>query len=96
MNDEFYYQLKFIKPVSQIIPIVQARIEGNMETVGWAWERENGGRSFGFSGLHYHRNWQLPKYRRLVTQAVLWSLKLSIPDGGVNVDLPGKFFELPE
>lgn len=57
VNDEFYYQLKFIKPVSQIIPIVQARIEGSMETVGWAWERENGGRSFGFSGLHDHRNW---------------------------------------
>ena len=96
VNDEFYYQLKFIKPVSQIIPIVQARIEGNMETVGWAWERENGGRSFGFSGLHYHRNWQLPEYRRLVTQAVLWSLKLPIPDDGVNVDLPGKFLELEE
>ena len=36
-------------------------------------------RSFGFSGLHFHDNWRLPEYRRLVAQGVLWSLKLPIP-----------------
>ena len=50
-------------------------------------ERSDGGRSFGFSGLHFHENWQLPEYRRLVTQGVLWTLDLPIPIGGVDVNL---------
>jgi type 1 glutamine amidotransferase len=62
---------------------VNAVIDGEAHTVAWALEREGGGRSFGFSGLHFHENWQLPEYRRLVTQAVLWTLDLPIPKDGI-------------
>ena len=48
-------------------------------------EREGGGRSFGFSGLHFHENWQIPEYRRLVAQGVLWTLDLPIPKDGIGV-----------
>ena len=41
---------------------------------GLGWERPDGGRSFGFTGLHFHDNWKLPQYRQLVTQAVRWTL----------------------
>ena len=94
VHDEFYYQLKFVKPAGTVAPLIQAKIEGRLETVSWAWEREDGGRSFGFSGLHYHRNWQLKEYRRLVSHAILWTLKLPVPEGGVDVELPDEILEL--
>ena len=76
VHDEFYYQLKFVKAMPPIVPVLEATIDGQAETVAWSWQRADGGRSFGFSGLHFHENWELPEYRRLLTQAVLWTLKL--------------------
>jgi len=86
VRDEFYYRLKFT-PEAGLTPLWQAEIEGQTETIAWAWERPDGGRSAGFSGLHFHENWRLPAYRRLVAHGVLWSLGLPIPEGGLNVDL---------
>ncbi len=76
VRDEFYYQLKFVKVSPGIHPLLQTTIDGQNETVAWSWERPDGGRSFGFSALHFHDNWTLPQYRKLITQAVLWTLKL--------------------
>jgi hypothetical protein len=82
--DEHYYRLD---RRNDIQPLLTVKIDGNDEMVCWAWERPDGGRSFGFVGLHFHANWQLPVYRRLVTQSVLWSLKLPIPAEGVKTDI---------
>jgi type 1 glutamine amidotransferase len=87
-KDEFYYRLKFAK-TGKLEPVLRATIDGNEETVAWAWERPDGGRSFGFSGLHFHDNWKHAEYRRLVAQGVLWTLKLPIPKGGLVVEVPG-------
>jgi hypothetical protein len=76
IHDEFYYRLKFVKATPPIEPVLEATIDGQAETVAWSWQRGDGGRSFGFSGLHFHENWDQPQYRRLLTQAVLWTLKL--------------------
>jgi type 1 glutamine amidotransferase len=85
VRDEFYYRLKFAKPEGRVRPLLRVRIDGRPEVVAWAWERPDGGRSFGFSGLHFHDNWRLPEYRRLVAQGVLWTLKLPIPGDGLAV-----------
>jgi peptidyl-prolyl cis-trans isomerase A (cyclophilin A) len=77
-----------------VTPIVQAEIEGKPETVGWTWERPGGGRAFGFSGLHFHRNWAREEYRRLVTQGVLWTVGLPIPAEGLDVKVDAGLFEL--
>lgn len=87
VREEFYYYLKFAKPAEAIQPVLRVPIDGNLETVAWAWERPDGGRSFGFSGLHFHENWSMPEYRRLVAQGVLWSLRLPVPKQGVGVSL---------
>jgi len=81
-RDEFYYQLK---PAKTSTPLIKATIDGEAYPVAWALQREGGGRSFGFSGLHFHENWQLPEYRRLVTQGVLWTLDVPIPKDGIAV-----------
>ena len=83
VRDEFYYTLKF--PKAGVWPILQTRIDGEDHTVAWAHTRDGGGRSFGFSGLHFHENWQLPEYRRLMTQGVLWTMNISIPKDGIAV-----------
>jgi type 1 glutamine amidotransferase len=92
VREEFYYRLK--RPKSEVTPLIQVPIDGETHTVGWAWQRPDGGRSFGFSGGHYHENWALPEYRRLVAQGVLWTLDLPIPEDGFNVDLPQKALQL--
>lgn len=78
-REEFYYRLKFVQPAEQLTPLLQVTLDDNDETVCWAWDRPDGGRSFGFSGLHFHENWKLDAYRRLIVQAVLWSVKVEVP-----------------
>ena len=94
IKDEFYYKLKLPKAAG-VTPLVRATIEGGPETVAWAWDRPDGGRSFGFTGLHFHDNWRRPEYRRLVAQGVLWAAKRPVPKDGLNVDLPDAAFVLP-
>jgi hypothetical protein len=87
VHDEFYYRLKRPAGESPPQPLLTATIDGQEEMVSFAWQREDGGRSFGFTGLHFHSNWRQEFYRRLVTQGTLWTLKLDIPTGGVAVGL---------
>jgi hypothetical protein len=94
VKDEFYYQLKFARPEVAVRPILQAKIDGRQETVAWAFERPDGGRSFGFSGLHFHDNWKLPEYRRLAAQGVLWSLDLPVPKEGLPVEVTAEDLKL--
>jgi type 1 glutamine amidotransferase len=62
--------------------IVDAR--GRDEVLGWAVERDDGGRGFGFTGAHTHKNWGDPNFRKLVLNAILWTAKLDIPPAGVE------------
>jgi type 1 glutamine amidotransferase len=87
VHEELYFQLKFVPPAGSIHPLLTTDIEGQPETISWAWERPDGGRSFGFCGLHFHENWRRVEYRRLIAQGVLWSLGLPVPEGGLPIDL---------
>jgi type 1 glutamine amidotransferase len=88
VREEFYYKLKLPKGDHAVKPVLFAEIDGGREMVAWSWERPDGGRSFGFSGLHFHENWKREEYRRLVAHAVLWTAKAPIPPKGLAVDLP--------
>jgi type 1 glutamine amidotransferase len=61
--------------------IVQAA--GRAETLMWACERANGGRSFGFTGGHFHENWGNENLRKIVLNAILWMAKAEVPADGV-------------
>ena len=95
VHDEFYYRLKQPAAGPAPTPLLEAEIDGTWETVGWAWQRADGGRSFGFSGLHFHKNWEQEAYRRAVLQGVLWSVGVEIPDGGMPVDVDADVLALP-
>jgi type 1 glutamine amidotransferase len=85
IKDEFYYKLKMAQPATGILPVLRVPIDGEKETVAWSWERPEGGRIVGFTGLHFHQNWRVPEYRRLLAQGLLWTLRLPIPDKGVPI-----------
>lgn len=75
LREEFYYDLKWPDGESRPQPLMEAEIDNVWWPVAWAWDRPDGGRSFGFSGLHFHENWQQPAYRQLVSRGVLWTMK---------------------
>jgi hypothetical protein len=56
---------------------------GDLETVAWACQRADGGRGFGFTGAHYHKNWGNDDFRKLVLNAILWTAKIEVPSEGV-------------
>ena len=49
----------------------------------WAFERQDGGRAFGFTGAHFHKNWGNDDFRKLVLNAILWTAKVEVPPEGV-------------
>ena len=57
---------------------------GEVETVVWAFERPDGGRGFGFTGAHDHRNWGNENFRKVALNAILWIAKVPVPQNGVE------------
>jgi len=86
LNDEFYYNLKRTGK-GKLTELLTADIEGRPEMCAWAFERPDGGRSFGICMMHAHANWGKLECRRLITQGVLWSLGLPIPKNGAPVEI---------
>lgn len=98
LRDEWYFGMRWIEDMKGVTPILQAippdntrRTEhtktraGEIETMAWAYERKDGGRSFGFTGGHFHRNWADEDFRRIVVNATLWCAKVEVPEGRAAV-----------
>jgi hypothetical protein len=60
------------------------------QTMAWAFTRPGGGRGFGFTGGHYHRNWMNDDFRKLVLNAILWTGKIEVPVSGVVTTAPSE------
>ncbi len=66
-------------------PAVREAVKrGEPQHVAWAAERANGGRGFGFTGGHFHKNWGNDDFRKVVLNAILWIAKADVPVGGVE------------
>ena len=100
IKDEWYFNIRFRPEMKSVTPILTAtppdtvrgtpeakQFPGREEIVAWAFERPDGGRSFGFTGGHTHKNWGDVNFRRLVVNSILWSAKLEVPKEGAKVDL---------
>ena len=57
---------------------------GREEILAWAVERPDGGRGFGFTGGHSHKNWGNDDFRKLVLNSLLWVAKADVPKDGVQ------------
>mgnify|MGYP006275013111 CR=1 FL=1 len=67
-------------------PTVRAA-KGAREALAWAYERPDGGRGFGCTGAHYHKNWGDPNFRRLMLNALAWTAGLDVPAEGIAVEV---------
>lgn len=56
---------------------------GTKQVMAWAYTRPDGGRGFGFTGLHKHANLADDNFRTLLLNAVAWVAKLEVPAKGV-------------
>ena len=66
----------------------KAVANGESQHVGWAYERPEGGRGFGFTGGHNHISWQDDNYRKVMLNAILWTAGMEVPKDGVNSSAP--------
>jgi type 1 glutamine amidotransferase len=89
VKEEFYYNLRFRPDDARITPIVRTRPPGETQdfTVGWAVERSDGGRGFGYTGGHFFENWWLADYRKLILNAIVWTARAEVPATGVETQL---------
>jgi type 1 glutamine amidotransferase len=58
--------------------------KGEPQVLMWCMERANGGRGYGFTGGHFHKNWANENLRKAVLNATLWIAKAEVPEGGVD------------
>jgi hypothetical protein len=97
LKDGWLYNLHFAK--KGVTPLLAAQMPntsrktadakshaGRAETVAWAFERPNGGRSFGFTGCDLHASWAVPDQRRMLVNALLWCAGLPVPATGAATD----------
>ncbi|RIV25236.1 hypothetical protein DYU11_07975 [Fibrisoma montanum] len=92
--DECYFFLRFrpdVRPILTATPPDSVRntaasraFPGRLETVSWVYERPDGGRSFGNTAMHFHRNWANNDLRKLILNACRWVCHLDVPPGGVE------------
>ncbi len=91
LHDEYYLNPRIVDAT----PLLEVTANAQSVTVGWAYERANGGRSFGTTLGHFYRNFQREPFRRMVVNAILWSAKVDVPGGGARVDLSEADLALP-
>ena len=67
--------------------------KGRPESMMWVREREDGGRGFGFTGGHFHRNWGNPDFRKVVLNGLMWIAKVDVPSGGAETKVEASELE---
>lgn len=72
-------------------PAVHAEVtDGQPQVVAWAFDRPDGGRGFGFTGLHLHENLANDSFRTVLLNAAAWVAGQEVPADGVPSATPSK------
>jgi type 1 glutamine amidotransferase len=93
IEDEYYMNPTITKEAT---PLLQVREQGGKDViVGWAFQREGGGRAFGTTLGHPYSNFQREEFRRMLVNAILWSAQSEVPGEGAKVELSKEDLALP-
>lgn len=93
IRDEYY-----LNPViaNKATPLLQVREKNGQDViVGWAFERENGGRSFATTLGHSYERFQNDSFRRMIVNAILWTAWREVPETGAPVGMSTEDLALP-
>ncbi len=99
-EDGWHFNFRFVDGMKGITPLLVSAAPdkirttadakqhlGREEVLAWAYERPSGGRGFAFSGLHLHSEWADANHRKFLTNGILWSAKVDVPQEGAKVEL---------
>lgn len=77
IREEFYSKMRFPDRKEGLNPIATLDPEKKdlEQVVGWAYERADKGRGFGYTGGHFLKNLEDPNVQRLLLNAILWTAK---------------------
>jgi type 1 glutamine amidotransferase len=107
-RDEFYFKMRYMPDAK---PVITATLKDYPKyeskeypdaAIGWVYIRKDNkgplgeGRSFGFTGCHFHQNWGIEDFRRMIVNGILWSAGVDVPPGGAPVALKGPVPKIPE
>lgn len=98
LREEFYFNLKY-DPKAQ--PLVRVAVKHPSVTepqvVAWTFDRpgSKGGRSFGTTLGHFHENFGITSFRKLIVNGILWSAHVDIPAEGAPVSVSTNDLDLP-
>ncbi len=56
--------------------------------LAWAFERPNGGRSFGYTGGHFLKSLDDPAVRKMIINAIAWTSHINVPATGIYTPEP--------
>jgi hypothetical protein len=95
IDDGWLYRLRFVEGMKGVSPLLRTTSPkdpppaqpGIDDVVSWAYERPSGGRSFAFTGCHLHASFGEEGYRRMLTNAILWTARFEVPKTGAPVAL---------
>jgi type 1 glutamine amidotransferase len=98
-EDEWYFDIRFRAGDPKLVPLLTGKLppyDPKDKVLSWAYTRPNGGRGFGFVGAHYHKNWHMEPFRKLILNGILWVADAEVPAGGVASVQPWRFVSIPD
>ncbi len=75
-------------PRSGNAAVREALQAGEFQHLAWRRVGEKGQRGFGFTGGHFHHNWNDDAFRKLVLNGIAWTAGLELPESGIVSDFP--------
>lgn len=89
LREEFYYRMRTREPDPRRTPLLTVALPGEEgpQMVAWAVQRADGGRGFAYTGGHFHANWKVEPLRRMVLNAIAWSARGEVPEGGIRSEI---------
>ncbi|MEN6577047.1 MAG: ThuA domain-containing protein [Phycisphaerales bacterium] len=98
-EDEWYFDIRLRPNDANVVPILTGKLpprDPQDKVLSWAYTRPNGGRGFGFAGGHFHKNWYMEPFRKLVLNGIVWTAGMEVPQGGVASMQPWRFVSIPD
>ncbi|MFO0967387.1 MAG: ThuA domain-containing protein [Gemmataceae bacterium] len=92
--DDEYYLNPTIDKAQPLLQVTERK--GKDVVVGWVFEREGGGRSFGTTLGHPYRNFEIEAFRRMIVNGILWAAHVDVPRDGAPVNVSKEVLALPE
>jgi len=96
VEDEWYFDLRLHPDAVALLTGPLPPYDPKDKVLSWAYTRPNGGRGFGFAGGHYHKNWHMEPFRKLILNGILWVAGVEVPPEGVASMQPWRFVSIPD